>query len=120
MVGNCRTRTLEGTPSKREEGVQGLLREVGRGISEAALNEAAAQTQHPCCCGRPMENRGRRRARCRASAAGCGFAGPALAAARVGANALRLMDCWSAGGAGSRGPWPNGSVSWPPWLALPW
>jgi hypothetical protein len=53
-------KTLAGTPAEREEGVQGLLREVGRGIAEAALNEAAAQTQHPCCCGRPMENRGSR------------------------------------------------------------
>lgn len=53
-------KTLQGNPAEREEAGHALAREVGRLINEAALNEAARNTQHPSCCGRPMENRGRR------------------------------------------------------------
>jgi len=53
-------KTLQGTPAEREEAGHAVAREVGRVITEAALNEAARNSQHPCCCGRPMENRGRR------------------------------------------------------------
>lgn len=54
------SRSLQGTPAEREEAGHALARDVGRVVSEAALNEAAQGVQHPCCCGRPMQNRGRR------------------------------------------------------------
>ena len=53
-------KTLEGTPAEREEAGHALAREVACVINEAALTEAAREARHPCCCGRPMENRGRR------------------------------------------------------------
>jgi hypothetical protein len=53
-------KTLVGTPAEREESGHAVGREVARVINEAALSEAAGEVRHPCCCERPMENRGRR------------------------------------------------------------
>ena len=53
-------KSLEGTPAEREEAGHAMGKEVGRMISEAALNEAAKDVRHPSCCGRRMEKRGRR------------------------------------------------------------
>lgn len=53
-------KTLEGTPTEREEIGHAAGREVARVINEAALSEAAREVRHPCCCGRRMENRGQR------------------------------------------------------------
>ncbi|MCA9077873.1 MAG: hypothetical protein KDA93_22790 [Planctomycetaceae bacterium] len=53
-------KSLEGTPAEREEAGHAIGKEVGRVISEAALNEAATEVRHPSCCGRRMEIRGRR------------------------------------------------------------
>ena len=53
-------KTLQGTPAEREEAGHALAREVARVINAAALTESAGEVRHPCCCGRPMENRGRR------------------------------------------------------------
>lgn len=53
-------KSLQGTPAEREEAAHALARDVGRVVGEAALQEAAHGVQHPCCCGRPMQNRGRR------------------------------------------------------------
>jgi len=53
-------KTLAGTPAEREEAGHAVGREVARVINEAALTEAAKDVRHPCCCRRPMENRGRR------------------------------------------------------------
>jgi len=56
----CLSRSLSGTPTEREEAGHLLGREVAGLVTQAALNEAAADIRRPCCCGRPMENRGRR------------------------------------------------------------
>lgn len=52
---------LSGTPAEREERAHRLGKQVGRVITEHALAEAAGQVRHPCCCGRSMQNKGRRR-----------------------------------------------------------
>lgn len=53
-------KTLEGTPAEREEAGHAVGQEVARVINEAALTEAAREVRRPSCCGRSMENRGRR------------------------------------------------------------
>lgn len=53
-------KTVSGTPAEREESGHAVGKEVGRLVSEAALNEAAGEVHHPCCCQRRMENRGQR------------------------------------------------------------
>lgn len=50
-----------GTPAEREEQTHRLGKQVGRTAAEHALAEAAGQARHPCCCGRSMQNKGRRR-----------------------------------------------------------
>jgi hypothetical protein len=55
-----RERTIGGTPAEREEAAHVLGQQIGQIVSEAALSEAAGDVRHPCCCGRAMENRGRR------------------------------------------------------------
>ena len=50
-----------GTPAEREEQTHRLGKQVARTAAEHALAEAAAQARHPCCCGRSMQNKGRRR-----------------------------------------------------------
>ena len=54
------SQSLAGSPAQREEAGHAMGKEVGRVISEAALNEAATEVRHPSCCGRRMANRGRR------------------------------------------------------------
>jgi hypothetical protein len=53
-------KTIQGPPSEREEAAHAFGRQIARIIGEAALNEAAGDVRHPCCCARSMENRGRR------------------------------------------------------------
>lgn len=51
---------LVGTPAEVEEEAVRVGREVGRVLTEAGVNEAAAGAGRPCCCGRPMANKGDR------------------------------------------------------------
>lgn len=52
---------MTGTPADREERVRLLCRRVGNQVTQAVLQEAAAQAPHPVCCGRSMQNWGRAR-----------------------------------------------------------
>ena len=56
----CIEQEIVGTPAEREEQTHRLGKQVGRTAAEHAL-EAAIQTRHPCCCGRSMQSKGRRR-----------------------------------------------------------
>ncbi len=51
---------LSGSAAEVEEQVLRLQRRVGRIVLETGFNEIANRTAHPACCGRSMENRGRR------------------------------------------------------------
>lgn len=51
---------MAGTAAELEEQTLRLLRRTGRIIVEHGFNEIADQVDHPYCCGRSMENRGRR------------------------------------------------------------
>lgn len=50
--------TVEALPM--EEQVEGLKNRLGCVLMEAGAGELAAGLRHPCCCGRRMENKGRR------------------------------------------------------------
>jgi Uncharacterised protein family (UPF0236) len=52
---------VTGTAAEREEQAHRVGKEVGRVVGEEALAEAAAAARHPSCCGRRMENKGKRR-----------------------------------------------------------
>lgn len=43
-----------------EEHVERLKDRAGRAILEVGFGESAGQLRHPCCCGRQMENKGKR------------------------------------------------------------
>lgn len=51
---------VNGTPAEREEQTHRLGKQVARRVTKPALAEAAAQVRHPRCCGRSMDNKGRR------------------------------------------------------------
>lgn len=53
--------TVAGTPAEREERAHRLGKGIARAVAEEALGEAAGESKHPVCCGRPMQNKGRRR-----------------------------------------------------------
>ena len=43
-----------------EEQTERLKDRIGQVVLEVGFGRLAAQVRHPCCCGRPMENRGKR------------------------------------------------------------
>ena len=43
-----------------EEQIERLKDRVGRVLLEGGYDQLGRQLRHPCCCGRPMENKGRR------------------------------------------------------------
>jgi hypothetical protein len=51
---------VSGTAAEIEEQTLRFLRRTGRIIVEHGFNQIADQAKHPRCCGRSMENRGRR------------------------------------------------------------
>lgn len=58
-VGNLEER-VSGTAAELEEQTLRFVRRAGRILVEHGFGELAEQIDHPCCCGRSMENRGRR------------------------------------------------------------
>jgi len=51
---------ISGTAAELEEQVRPVQQRVGRVVLEHGFGELAEQVPHPRCCGRSMENRGRR------------------------------------------------------------
>jgi hypothetical protein len=51
---------LQGTAAELEEQTQKCQQRVGRIVLEHGFNNIAGEVGHPVCCGRSMENRGRR------------------------------------------------------------
>lgn len=50
---------ITGNLAEREEQAHRVGKEVGRAVTQPALEEGAGQMRRPCCCGRAMNNRGR-------------------------------------------------------------